>query len=165
MKRFLSLCALAGALLSSPALADHTSEPHPSATAGPIRIENPWARATPPGAEVGGVYLTLKNTGPVDRLVSGSSPVAERTELHTMSMDGGVMKMRPLPAIEVPAKGVVVLKPGGLHVMLVGLKRPLKEGERISLTLTFEKAGNLHVEVPVASLEAMGHEDMQHKRH
>lgn len=135
---FAALTATAGA-----ALADAT-------------VHNPWARATPPTAKNGAAYLVVKGGVSGDRLVSASAPVSERVELHTHIMDGGVAKMREVPAIEVPANGVVELKPGGLHVMLMGLKAPLKEGGTFPLTLKFEKQGAVTVDVPVKALGAMG---------
>lgn len=119
-------------------------------------VQNPWARATPPTAKNGAAYMVITGGGAGDRLVSASAPVSERVELHTHIMDGGVAKMREVPAIEVPANGVVELKPGGLHVMLIGLKAPLKEGGTFPLTLKFEKQGTVTVQVPVKALGAMG---------
>lgn len=120
--------------------------------AGTLRIERPWARATVPGQPAGGAFLKLENRGGEDRLLSARSPAAARVELHTMSMDGNVMRMRQVESIALPAGATVELKPGALHIMLIGLKAPLKQGERIPLTLQFEKAGEVTVEVDVASL-------------
>jgi copper(I)-binding protein len=117
--------------------------------AGTIAIGHPWGRATPPGAPTGGGYLKLDNRGPDDRLISASSPVAERVELHTMKMEGDVMRMRQVDAIDVPTGKTVELKPGGLHLMMVGLKAPLKEGTMVPATLKFEKAGEVHVELKI----------------
>ncbi|GAA5784270.1 hypothetical protein GCM10007860_07150 [Chitiniphilus shinanonensis] len=124
--------------------------------AGKLLIGHPWARATAPGATVAGVFLTLDNSGgdAADKLVAVATPAAERAELHSMSMDNGVMKMRPVPAIDVPAKARQALAPGGLHIMLTGLKQPLKEGASIPLTLTFEQAGPVQVQVKVEALGA-----------
>ena len=113
--------------------------------AGEISISHPHARATVPGQPTGGAYLRLDNRGADDRLVGVSADVSRSVELHTMSMEGDVMRMREIAAVEIPAHQSVVLQPGGLHIMLVGLKAPLKEGERFPMTLKFEKAG----EVPV----------------
>jgi copper(I)-binding protein len=125
-----------------------------SASGQAIRVDHPYARATPPGARTGGAFFVLVNSAAgADRLVAASSPAARAVELHQMAMEGGVMKMRAIPAIEIPAGGRVELKPGGYHVMLVDLKQPLKAGDRIPMTLTFERAGTLDVVVPV---EAMG---------
>jgi len=145
----LSLAAASAVSAAAPVLAK-------DAMAGPIRIESPWARPTPPGAPTGGAYMTLVNTGTQsDRLLGGSSPVSSRFEIHEMSMAGGVMRMRKLDGLPVPAKGTVALKPGGYHVMLIGLKRPLKIGERVPATLRFEKAGEVTVEFKVQAPPAV----------
>ncbi len=118
--------------------------------AGPIDIDHPWARATAPSAPTGAAYFALHNTGKEDdRLVSASTPVAEKAELHTHLMDNGVMKMRPVNAVEVATGSQTVLAPGGLHVMLIGLKQPLVKGKAFPLTLVFEKAGPTTVQVDV----------------
>jgi periplasmic copper chaperone A len=124
--------------------------------AGSLTIGHPWARATPPGAKVGGGYLTIENTGAEpDRLVAATVEIAGRAELHEMAVVDGVMKMRPLEAgIEVPASGSVELKPGSYHLMLMDLKQPLKEGESFSGTLTFEKAGTVDVTFNIESMGA-----------
>lgn len=125
------------------------------AQGGGLKIDNPWARATAPGAAVGGGYLTVHNTGAAaDRLVGASSPAAERMELHEMSMEKDVMRMREVKALEVPAGGRLELKPGGYHLMFMQLKAPLKEGGKVPVTLRFEKAGELKVELSVQSMGA-----------
>lgn len=119
---------------------------------GDIGIAHPYSLATPPGATTGAGYVDeLSNGGSVDdRLVAASSSVADRVELHTMSMDGNVMRMRQVPVLVIPAKGHVDLVPGsGYHLMLVGLKRPLKVGDHVPLTLTFANAGKVDVEMQV----------------
>ena len=128
--------------------------------AGGITVVAPWARATPGGAKVGGAYLELKAAaGAGDRLVSASSPAAGTVEIHEHANEGGVMKMRRIDGLAVPAGGSVVLKPGGYHLMLMDLKQPLKQGDKLQLTLTFEKAGILSVEGPVAPIGAMAADD------
>jgi len=123
-----------------------------------LTIGHPFARATPPGAAVGGVFLTIRNQGKeADRLLRAASPVAGFVELHEMTMDGGVMKMRAVSGIEVKPGATVELKPGGLHVMLEELKRPLRQGDQVPLSLTFEKAGTIDVMVYVESMGAMSH--------
>ncbi|MFG1419672.1 copper chaperone PCu(A)C [Xanthobacter sp. V0B-10] len=124
--------------------------------AGAIEIDHPWARATPGGATVGGGYVVLKNTGTTpDRLVSATSPVAGRVEIHEMAMTNGVMTMRPLPeGLPIPAGATVALKPGSYHIMLMQLKQPLKEGEMVDGTLTFEKAGTVPVKFSVEGVGA-----------
>ena len=132
-----------------------------------IKIENPWTRATAPGAAVGGGFATIRNNGKsADRLVGASSPVAAGTELHEMAMVGDVMKMREVKGVAVPAGGVLELKPGGYHLMFINLKAPLKQGDKVPVTLKFEKAGEVKVELAVASLGAsaagaQGHGDMK----
>jgi copper(I)-binding protein len=125
--------------------------------AGDITVARPWARATPPGAGAGGVYMALSTKGGADRLVKAESAVAERVELHTMSMEGGVMKMREIGVVDVKPGAATELKPGGLHVMLLGLKKPLAEGQRFPLTLHFEKAGRIEVQVAVGKAGAAMH--------
>ena len=122
----------------------------------PIIVERPYARATPAGAVTGAVYMILNNKADVaDRLTAVSSDVADKLQLHEMAVVGGVMQMRQLAnGLSIPAGGSVVLKPGGYHVMLIGLKSPLRAGETFPLTLTFEKAGNISVTVPVQAMDA-----------
>ncbi len=155
MKRSLKLMLFAASWVGTLALAQGSS----------VAVEKAWSRATAEGASTGAAYLILKNAGPADRLVAASAPVAERVKLHIMSMEGNVMRMRELPAIEVPAQGTVELKPGGLHLMLVGLKQPLREGDRYLLTLKFEKAGTVQVPVTVAPLGATGAGDIHRQGH
>ena len=121
-----------------------------------IAVEQPWARATPGGAKTGAVYMTLDNkSGTADRLTGVSSDVAEKLQIHEMKVENGVMKMREIAGgLPIPASGSVVLKPGSYHVMLIGLKKPLTLGEKFPLTLTFEKAGNISVTVPVQAMGA-----------
>ncbi len=126
-----------------------------------LRIDHPFARATPPGARSGGVFLTVENTGGVaDRLLGLSTPIARMAELHEMTLDGGVMRMRAVPTMEVKPGDKLELKPGGYHAMLSDLKQPLKVGDRFPLTLTFQHAGAIEVSVWV---EAMGAKAMQTK--
>ncbi|WP_269532446.1 copper chaperone PCu(A)C [Chitinimonas sp. BJYL2] len=121
--------------------------------AGSLTIHHPWARATPPGAPVAGAFLKINNTGVADALIGVEAPtLAGMAELHTMSHEGGVMKMRQLDRIAIPAKGSATLKPGSDHIMLMGLKQPLKEGDKLPLTLKFEKAGSVKVEIKVESM-------------
>jgi copper(I)-binding protein len=122
-----------------------------------ISIGHPYARATAPGQPSGGAYLRLENRGPDDRLLGASADVSAGVELHMMKMEGDVMRMRQVDAIDVPSNKPVVLEPGGLHLMLVGLKAPLKEGSRFPMTLKFEKAGDVQVEVSVEAVKPMKH--------
>lgn len=122
-----------------------------------LRIDHPFARATPPGARTGGAFFVLENRGPgADRLVSATSPVSGSVELHEMVLDAGVMKMHLIPGLELKPGARVELKPGGYHLMLLDLKQALKEGDRIPLTLTFEQAGKIDVSVWVEAMGASG---------
>ncbi|MFD1704186.1 copper chaperone PCu(A)C [Methylopila henanensis] len=127
---------------------------------GSIEIDHPWSRATPSGARVAGGYLVIRNGGDApDRLIGAKADVAGRVEIHEMTVKDGVMTMRPLPeGVEAPAHGEVALKPGGLHLMLHELKRPLAQGETFAGALTFEKAGEIKVEFVVEALGARGPE-------
>ena len=125
------------------------------AQTGQIEIKDAWARATPGKAENGAAYLTIQS--PVaDRLVSVSSPVAKKAGLHTMTMEGSVMKMRPLAGIDLSPNQPVTLKPGGMHIMLEGLNEPLQTGKSFPLILNLEKAGQKQVEVAVEKAGAAG---------
>lgn len=122
---------------------------------GPLKILHPWTRATAPGAAAGGGFLKIENTGAADRLIGAAAEVSAVVELHTMVMDGEVMRMRKLDkGIELPAGSTTELKPGSLHIMFIDLKAPLKEGTSFPLTLKFEKAGEIQVEVAVGALGA-----------
>jgi hypothetical protein len=123
---------------------------------GALEIDSPWARATAPTAPAGGGYLTIVNKGTTaDRLVAVRSPVAQAAAIHEMKMEGNIMRMRELDkGLEIPAGGTVTLAPSGFHVMLMGLKGPLKQGTKVPLTLVFEKAGSIDVELSVESLGA-----------
>jgi periplasmic copper chaperone A len=123
---------------------------------GPIHVTEPWARATPKGASAGAAYLTVTNTGSApDRLSCAASEAAAQCQIHTMSMDNGVMKMRPLAdGIEIKPGETVTLKPGSDHVMLMNLKHPLEAGKTVEATLQFEKAGPLKVEFAILAMGA-----------
>jgi len=126
-----------------------------AAQSGTVEIKNAWARATPGGAQTAAAYVTLQSTTG-DRLTGASTPVAKMAEIHSMSMDNGVMKMRQVDGIDVPAGQPVTLKPNGYHIMLMGLTQPLKEGQTFPLTLTFAKAGSENVTVTVEKVGSMG---------
>ena len=127
-----------------------------------VSAERPWTRATPPGAKVGGGFMQLRSSSAADRVVGASSPVAGRVEMHVTVREGDVMKMREVTAFEVPAGGTFELKPGGAHLMLMDLKRPLKQGEKVPLTLKLEKGGELKLDL---SVEEMGARQPAHQRH
>jgi periplasmic copper chaperone A len=118
---------------------------------GDLTIFHPWTRPTAESQKNGAAYFSIKNSGSeADKLVSAESPAAEKTELHEMVNEGGVMKMLPLPGgIEIQPGPAVEFKPGGYHVMLIGLKQRLAEGQTIPLTLTFAKAGSVAIEAKV----------------
>lgn len=122
-----------------------------------ITVSNPFSRASAPTAKAGAAFLTVTIDAGADKLIGASSPVADKVELHTHLMENGVAKMRPVEGgIAVTAGTPTALKPGGLHIMLIGLKAPLKQGDSFPLTLKFEKAGDVAVTVPVQGPGAMG---------
>lgn len=131
---------------------------------GDLSIADPSTRQTAPGQSNGGGFMTIANGGKgADRLIGGLSPAAAKVEIHTMSMDGGVMRMRPVKnGLAIPAGGKLELKPGGYHIMLIGLKSPLERGKLVPLTLKFEKAGattvNLKVESITYGMEGESHD-------
>ncbi len=132
--------------------------------AGGLTVAHPWARATPGGATIGAAYVEIKaKEGASDALVSASSPAAGRVEIHTHTMDGGVMKMRQIEKLAIPAGGSAVMKPSGDHIMLFDLKAPLKEGETVPITLVFEKAGPVTVEATIEPVGAKGPHGMDHQ--
>jgi periplasmic copper chaperone A len=144
---FVLFCAVAG-LLAPSALA-HGHEQ------GNLAVRHPWTRATAPGAKVAAGYMEIRNSGTlVDRVIGASSPVAERVELHVMKLDGDVMRMREVSAFDVPARQRLELRPGSSHLMLVGIRKPLVKGERVPLTLRFERAGELQLELEVQAADS-----------
>ena len=148
-----TLLLLAG-LLSTPLLAQaHEYK------AGKIEIDHPWSREMPPSAPNAAAFFVLHNqSDTADRLVSASSPQAQKTEIHEHVHKDGLMKMQQVQGVDVPAGGEVKFVPMGYHVMLFGVKQQLKEGERFPLTLRFEKAGEVQVEVAVQKdAPAAGH--------
>lgn len=161
--RLLPRLALIAALAVAPIVAPSLNVRAHDYTAGALKIDHPWARATPGAITTGAVYLSVTATGDTpDRLIAASTPRAAKAELHTQIMDGDVMKMRALSAIEINPGEPAVLKPGSLHIMLVGLTAPLRQKDRFPLTLTFEKAGKIEVEVAV---ESAGARDAGHDGH
>ncbi len=118
-------------------------------TVGEITIDHPWARATAAHQANGAAYLVVDNGGEADRILGAASPVAARVELHNHIDDNGVMRMRHVDSIDLPAGETTALAPGGLHIMLFELGAPLVEGESFPLTLTLEQAGDVEVEVKV----------------
>ncbi|MDD5330433.1 MAG: copper chaperone PCu(A)C [Sulfuricella sp.] len=141
----LAACVIAG-LIAAPALA--------GSAADSISASDPFVRMVPPGMATSGAFMLLKNADDKDhKLMKADSPVAKAVELHTHTNEGGVMKMRPVKDIEIKAKGEATLKPGGLHVMLIGLKQELKEGDSVPITLTFEDGSSKKVDAPVRKIQ------------
>jgi len=147
MIRTFVFAAAAIALAASAALAHDYK-------AGAITINHPWARATPSGAKVGAGYFTLTNTGTApDRLIGATAAAADHVEVHEMSMADGVMKMRPVKdGVELKPGQTVEFKSNAFHLMLVDLKQPLQQGQRVKGTLTFEKAGTVDIEFVVEGI-------------
>ncbi|MCG3200637.1 MAG: hypothetical protein NFCOHLIN_00493 [Gammaproteobacteria bacterium] len=134
----------------------------PSAPSG-IGVSGAWSPETPPGASVGAGYMTIRNgTGTDDVVIAMESPVAASIETHTMTMDDGMMRMRKLENLEVPAGETVVLKPGSMHLMLIDLRNPLAAGERYPLTLTFKVAGKVQTDVEVRGSGAAAGDHTDH---
>ncbi len=150
MKRLIiATAALLAATICGPVLAGET-------TAGTLSLQQAWARASIGQAKAGAAYLTIVNTGgETDRLLAVATPAAKMAQLHTNLMKDGIMKMRRIEVLEIAPGEPVVLQPGGLHVMLMGLKSRLMEGESFPLLLTFEKAGKVEVPVQIEAPNAM----------
>jgi len=131
-----------------------------------IEIEKAWSRATPAGASTGAIYLTINNKShDADRLIGASSDVADKVQIHEMKVVGGTMEMREVTdGLAVAAGSSIVLKPGGYHIMLIGLKKPLKADDAVPLLLNFERAGKVSVTVPVQAM-GTGHDDMHGMSH
>jgi copper(I)-binding protein len=146
--RTLSLIA-AAALVASPALAQDYK-------LGSLEISQPWTRATAPTAKAGGGFVTITNKGTTpDRLIEARSTTSAKAEIHEMKMDGNVMRMRELDkGLEIPPGATVELKPGGYHIMFMELKAPFAKDTKVPVTLVFEKAGNIDIELPVQAIGA-----------
>lgn len=155
IKRVLGTALVVAFLLSGPASAHDYK-------LGALQIGHPWSRATPPSARTAAGFMTLSNKGATaDRLVSVSSPSVERVEIHEMKMDGAVMRMRELErGIDLPAGATVELKPGGFHLMMIDIKAPLMKDQKVPVTLVFEKAGPIQIELLV---HALGSSPGEHK--
>jgi len=154
MKNITRMLACAAALL---ALSGGSSQAQ-EVKAGDLVIMQPWSRATPGGAKIAGGYLTIENKGTApDRLTAASGDIAGKVEIHEMAMNNGVMTMRPLEkGLEIEPGKTVKLAPGGYHLMLMELKNPLKQGEKVPLELQFEKAGKVAVSLDVQGVGAQG---------
>ena len=160
MKRFV-LPLFAAVALSALSMVTAFAE-HAMVKAGSLEISNSWTRATLPGQPAGGGFVIIKNNGAeADRLLSASSPLTPMVQVHEMKMEGDVMKMAELKdGLEIPAGAKVELKPGGFHIMFMGLKDQVKEGDVVKVTLKFEKAGEVVIDMPAQApdAKAMGHD-------
>lgn len=160
MHRRAFLAASAALLSVAPAAAQQHH--HDATRAGDLTIQQPWTRAAGQGATAAG-FMEISNRGSAaDRLLSASSSMARAIELHTMLRDGDVMRMRAVDAIEVRAGQTVALRPGGFHLMLIGLSQPLRQGETVPVTLRFERAGEVQVAL---SVQAAGAREPAAHRH
>jgi len=131
-------------LIASPAMAQ-------------VTVVDGWSRATAPGAKIAAGYMTIKNAAKTpDKLLSASSPAAEKVETHVTVKEGDIFRMREVKGYDIPAGGSFELKPGGAHLMLVNVKAPLKEGDKVPLTLRFERAGQMKAELRVGRLTDTG---------
>ena len=137
--RTLALCVALSPLAASAA----------DTTGGNVRVVKGYAKAMPPGATTAGAYMTIENGGAADRLVGASSPRALAVEMHKMENNRGVMRMQSVWRIDIPPRGRTILVPGGMHLMIIEPKPPLREGERFPVRLMFEKAGPVDVELEV----------------
>lgn len=121
-----------------------------AADANQVTVNTPYVRLAPPHAPATAAFMVIKNTGNSEvKLIKANNPASRITELHTHLNDGGVMKMRPVPAIDIKAGGEALLQPGGLHIMLIDLKAPLKEGDSVPITLTFADGSSMQIEARV----------------
>lgn len=129
-----------------------------------VSVQDPYVRLAPPNAPATGAFMVIKNNGDKDiKVLKAENPASKVTELHTHLNEGGVMKMRPVPAIDIKAKGEAVLKPGGLHVMMIDLKAPMKEGDIVPITLTFDDGSAKKVDAKVVRPMAAGMPMSEHK--
>ena len=160
LTRTIAFAAACAALLAAPVRGEEVK-------AGDLVITQAWSRQTPSGAKVAGGYLTIENKGAAaDRLVGGSGDIAGRVEIHEMAMDGGVMTMRPVEkGIVIDPGKTVKLAPGGHHLMLMDLKAPLKQGDRVPVTLQFEKAGKVNISLDVQGVGAKAPAGGDHSGH
>lgn len=153
MKKFSLL--LASLMVSAGALA---------AAADMVTVDEPYVRLAPPNAPATGAFMVIKNNGDKDvKVLKADNPASKVTELHTHLNEGGVMKMRPVAAIDIKAKSEAVLQPGGLHVMLINMNAPLKEGDSVPITLTFDDGSSKKVDAKVVRPVAAGMPMMDHK--
>jgi copper(I)-binding protein len=137
-----------------------------TSAASTIVVEQPFARATPKGAMTGAAYMTLVNNGAsADRLVGATTPVADKVQFHQASEENGVSRMREVHSVDLDSGAKIIFKPGDMHMMIVGLKQPLVQGQTLSLALQFEKAGKIQVTVPIQGIGAMQNDSMDSMTH
>lgn len=160
MKKLFNTLLLASVLVTTSVIADNDE-----IKLGSLKIEDAKARATVPAQKMSGGFMKIENKGGADKLLAASSSVSKTMELHTMSMEGNVMKMREIKAIEIPANGKVELKSGGLHLMFIDLKEQLKPGSTIKVKLKFQKAGEVEVPFKVMGHPAHGEPGHDHSKH
>ena len=129
---------------------------------GAISIDHPWARATPGAVKNSAAFMTFDNKGVADKLIGVTGNVAKEIQIHSMITEAGVMKMREIKSLDIPANGKAELKPGGFHIMLIGIPDGLKEGTKFPLKLTFEKAGEITVQVTAEKPGAHNHAEHKH---
>lgn len=160
MKKLLSSVFVVTAFIATAVFADGHE-----VKVGSLKIEDAKVRATVPAQKMSGGFLKIENKGAADKLVGASSSASKTMELHTMSMEGNVMKMREIKAIDIPANGKVELKSGGLHLMFIDLNGQLKPGSTINVKLKFEKAGEVEVPFKVMGHPAHGEPGHDHSKH
>ena len=136
-----------------------------NAQIGAITVDHPWARATPGAVKNSAAFMLFDNKGAADKLISVTGTVAKEIQIHSMVTEAGVMKMREVTALEIPANGKAELKPGGFHIMLIGMPEGLKEGTKFPLKLKFEKAGEVTVQVTAEKPGAHDHANHSDHKH
>ena len=129
---------------------------------GAITIDHPWARATPGAVKNSAAFMSFHNKGAADKLISVTGEIAKEIQIHSMITEAGVMKMREIKSLDIPANGKAELKPGGFHIMLIGIPDGLKEGTKFPLKLKFEKAGEITVQVTAEKPGAHNHAEHKH---
>lgn len=135
------------------------------AAAGPVQVTDAWVNEAPPSATNNAAYITLRNGDQADALLGASTPAARVAEVHEVSVEGGLKRMRPVKALELAPGQVLTFAPGGLHIMLVDVKQPLRAGARLPLTLRFRKAGAVTVQAVVRSPEAAADDRDEYEHH
>jgi copper(I)-binding protein len=156
IRSLLAAGLLAAAAAGAAAHADAGMPPaRDAASSAAISVVGAWSRATAGGVSVGVVYFEVINAGSADTLLTIECPAAERVEMHATTRADGIMKMRRVPSVDIPAGGRLAFQPGGLHAMLIGLEQPLQEGGRLPLTLVFRRAGKLRFEAAIQGLGSL----------